>query len=187
MDFIEKQKKMRRGPAIMLPKDIGFILANTNIDKDSIVLDAGSGTGLLTCYLARFVKKVYSYDNKEKHLDIAKENAISEFNLRNIEFVNADVYEEIKQKDLDLVTLDLSEPWQALNNVHKALKKEGYLTCYLPNITQVQKLVLAAQDKFKILKVSELIERPWVVEEQRLRPEHMILGHTGWIIIARKI
>lgn len=185
MDFIEKIKKIRRGPAIMLPKDIGFILANTSIDKDSIVLDAGSGTGLLTCYLAKFVKKVYSYDNKINHLDIAKENAISEFNLRNIEFIPADVYESIEQKDLDLVTLDLSEPWQALNNVHKALKKEGYLACYLPNITQVQKLVLAAEN-FKVLKVSELIERPWIVEEQRLRPEHMILAHTGWIVILKK-
>ena len=72
---LRKLKKIKRGPAILLQKDIGVVLGNASIDKESRVLDAGSGCGVLTCNLARFVKRVYSYDNRKEFLDIAKENA----------------------------------------------------------------------------------------------------------------
>ncbi len=85
-DFIKNLRKIKRGPAIMLQKDIGIILGNTSIDKDSKVLDAGSGCGILSCNLARFVKKVYSYDNRKEFLDIAKENA-EKFEIKNITFI----------------------------------------------------------------------------------------------------
>jgi tRNA A58 N-methylase Trm61 len=178
-------KKIKRGPAIMLSKDIGVILANANIDKDSRVLDAGSGCGILTANLARFVKRVYSYDNRKEFLDIAKENSVK-FGLKNITFKNKDVYEEIKEKNLDLVTLDLKEPWRALDNVFNALKENGELVCYNPQITQVMKLVEEAK-KFKIIKVLENIEREWVVDGVKCRPEHTGILHTGFLVFLRKI
>ncbi len=58
-DFFKKTKSLKRGPAIMLEKDIGIILANTDINKSSIVLDADSGSGVTSIFLAKFVKKVY--------------------------------------------------------------------------------------------------------------------------------
>ncbi len=186
IDFLEKLKKIRRGPAILLQKDVGVILSNTNIDKNSKVLDAGSGCGVLTANLARFVNKVYSYDNRKEFLDIAKENC-KNFGLNNVVFRNKDVYEEIKEKNLDLVTLDLKEPWRAFDNVHNSLKKDGMLVCFSPNITQVMKVVEKAKGKFKIVKVLENIEREWIVEKLRVRPENMIIGHTAFIVVLRKI
>ena len=81
-NFLDSLRRIKRGPAIILQKDIGIILANTSITKNSKVLDAGSGSGVLTANLARFVKKVYSYDNRTDFLDIAKENA-KRFGLKN--------------------------------------------------------------------------------------------------------
>ncbi len=185
MDYQQLQKKFKRGPAIILPKDIAVIIANTNLDKSSNVLDAGSGSGFLTCFLARFVKKVYSYDNRKEFLEIAKENA-KLLNLKNIIFKHQDIFQEIKEKDLDLIILDLKDAHLALSNSYQALKQSGFLAAYLPNISQVQEFVNEARKQFKIFKVLETIERPWIVEEKRLRPENVILGHTGFIVILKK-
>lgn len=170
----------------MLEKDIGIILANTDINKSSIVLDSGSGCGVTSIFLAKFVKKVYSYEIRKDFLEIAKENA-KRFNIKNIVFKNKDVSKEIKERNLDLISLDLRDPWQVLDQAHLALKENGYLTAYLPNITQVQELVLKLNNRFQVIKVLETIERKWIVEEKRVRPENMIIGHTGFIIIIKKV
>ncbi len=185
-DFLDKLKRIRRGPAVLMQKDVGVILANTSIDKESRVLDAGSGSGVLTANLARFVKKVYSYDNRKEFLEIAKENC-KRLGLDNITFKNKDVYSEIKEKNLDLVTLDLSEPWRALKNAHNALKENGYCVCFTPHITQVSKILEASEGLFKIIKTVEDIEREWIVEKLRLRPESKMIGHTAFITVLRKI
>ncbi len=183
--FLDLLKRIKRGPAIMLQKDIGAIIANTSIDKDSRVLDAGAGCGILTSNLARFVKKVYSYDVRKEFLDVAKFN-VKHFNLKNVTFKNKDVYEEIKEKNLDLITLDLKEPWRALENAKAALKENGDLVIYSPQITQIIRVVKEIEG-FKVVKVLEVNERNWVVDEQRARPEHTGLLHTGFLLFLRKI
>jgi len=107
-DFFKKIKSLKRGPAIMKEKDIGAILANVDIDKNSVVLDAGSGTGLMTIYLAKFVKKVYSYDSNKEFLTIAKENS-KYLNLKNIVFKNKDITKGIEEKNLDFINLDMKK------------------------------------------------------------------------------
>ena len=181
----DKLKKIKRGPAIMLQKDIGSVLANVDIDRNSVVLDAGSGCGVLTINLARFVKKVYSYDNRKEFLEIAKSN-VEKFGLKNVVFKNKDVYDGINEKGLDLVTLDLKEPWRALDNVKKALKDKGELVVYSPHITQVSELV-EKSDGFELISVKEIIERDWIVDGRRCRPENMGLMHTGFLVFLRQV
>ena len=185
-DFLEKLKKIRRGPAIMLQKDIGVVLANTNIDKNSVVLDAGSGCGVLSINLARFVKKVYSYDVRKDFLEIAKENA-KKFGIKNIVFKNKDVFEKIDEKNLDLITFDIKDPWMALRNCKKSLKGNGELVVYLPNITQVHEFVNKLDENFKLEKVVENIQREWIVDDRRARPENIGLLHTGFLVFVKKI
>ena len=98
-----------------------------------------------------------------------------------------DVFNEIKDKNLDLVTLDLKDSWKALDNVKKALKNNGEMITYLPNITQVIEFVNKLDNDFKLVKVVEVIEREWVVDEIRARPEHHGLMHTGFLVFARRI
>ena len=184
--FLENLKRIKRGPAIILQKDIGTILANTSIDKKSIVLDAGSGCGVLSINLARFVKKVYSYDIRKDFLEISKENA-KKFEMKNIVFRNLDIFEGIKENNLDLITLDLKDPWRALDHCKKALKKNGELAVYLPNITQVHEFVNKFDKNFKMEKVVENIQREWIVDDRRARPENIGILHTGFLVFSRSI
>jgi len=186
VDFTQELKRLKRGPAIILQKDVGIILANTNIDKDSRVLDAGCGSGVLTANLARFVKIVYAYDNRKEFLDIAKENA-KKLNLKNITFRNKDVFEEVKEKNLDLITLDLKDAWKALDNCKKALRSNGEIVAYFPHITQVSEFVNKLKKNFKVVKVVEDIQRDWVIEGRRARPEHTGILHTGFLVIVKRV
>ena len=91
-------------------------------------------------------------------------------------------------RGVDLITLDLPEPWRCLDHAQKALRSGGFLVSYSPHITQALQLVNQATDHgFLHLKTQETIERPWVVQGQKARPEYQILGHTGFLTFLRKI
>ncbi|MBU0962599.1 MAG: methyltransferase domain-containing protein [Nanoarchaeota archaeon] len=183
--FVDLVKKIKKGPAIILNKDIGLIITETGINKNSVVLDAGSGSGYLSSYLANICKKVITYENRKEFLKIAKKN-FEFLNLKNIEIKQKDIYKGISEKNLDLITLDLMEPWKVLKHASKALKIGGFLICYLPTINQVIKLIKNIKEPFMIIKTSEVIERKWITD-QRIRPESRLIGHTGFLIFLRKV
>ncbi|MBI2498732.1 methyltransferase [Candidatus Woesearchaeota archaeon] len=182
--FVDKINKIKRGPAIMLPKDIGLILSYTGINSKSKVVDAGSGCGVLAGFLGNISKKVTSYEKNKDFFNLAKKNL--EFLGIKVKLKNKDIYEGIDENDLDLITLDLNEPWKVLKHAKKSLKSGGFLVCYLPNINQVDLLVKEAMG-FYVEKVLENIEREWIVDDIRLRPKNLILGHTGFLVFLRNI
>ncbi|MEA3379052.1 MAG: methyltransferase domain-containing protein [Nanoarchaeota archaeon] len=184
--FLDNIRKIIRGPQTLLDKDLAIITFYSGIDKNSKVLDAGSGCGLLAICLARIAKEVVTYDRNKKHIKLTKKN-IEFLNIKNIEVKEKDIYEGIDEQDLDLVTLDLPEPWHALDHVHNALKNGSYLATYLPTITQVKELVSKAEEKFFIEKTVEILEREWIVEGRKVRPKSHMQGHTAFITILRKI
>jgi len=184
-NFIDQLDKIKRGPAIMTPKDIGVIITNTGIGKDSVVLDAGTGCGVTASLLARVVKKVITYEVNKEFFNLAKKN-FEFLEIKNVEQKNLDIYEGINEKDLDLITLDLPEPWRALEHANKSLKSGCFLVAYLPTITQVSELVSNSQN-FLHEKTLEILEREWHVEGKKVRPKNQMLGHTGFLVFLRKI
>jgi len=184
-NFIDQLEKIKRGPAVMTKKDIGIILANTGIDKESMVLDAGTGCGVTAAILARFVKKVVTYERNKDFFNLAKKN-FEFLDIKNVEQKNADVYEGISEKNLDLIVFDLPEPWNALNNAHKALKSGCFLVAYLPTITQVTDLLHDIKG-FLHDKTIEVLEREWYIEGKKVRPKSQMMGHTGFLVFLRKI
>ncbi|MBW3017512.1 methyltransferase domain-containing protein [Candidatus Woesearchaeota archaeon] len=186
--FIDKYEKKKRGAQIIVEKDIGQIIANTGIGKDSVVIDAGSGSGALACFLANIVKHVYTFDNNAEHVKTAKAN-VEFLGLKNVEVKNKDVYKGFGKKNADLLTLDLKEPWLCLKHAHKALKQGGFMAVYSPQVTQVQQLINTNKELglFIVLKTIETTERAWKIEGQVARPEFTALGHTGFLTFMRKI
>ncbi|MBI4149871.1 tRNA (adenine-N1)-methyltransferase [Candidatus Woesearchaeota archaeon] len=185
--FADLFSKIDRGPQIITPKDIGTIAAYTGIGKDSFVVDAGSGSGALCCFIAHLAKKVVTYENDSRSVEVTKKN-IQLLGLKNIKLKQADVYQGIEEKNVDVITLDLPEPWKCLEHAHKALKPGGFLVSYSPHITQILQLVNQATALgFTHMKTQETIERQWVVEGQRARPEYQMLGHTGFLAFFRKV
>jgi tRNA (adenine57-N1/adenine58-N1)-methyltransferase len=184
-NFIDQFEKIKRGPAIMTPKDIGIIISNTGIGKDSVVLDAGTGCGVTASLLARVVKKVITYEVNNDFFNLAKKN-FEFLEIKNVEQKNSDVYEGIAEKDLDLITLDLPEPWKILKHAHKSLKSGCFLVSYLPTITQVGELASSCEG-FLHEKTLEILEREWHVEGKKVRPKSQMIGHTGFLVFLRKV
>lgn len=184
-DFLDQYKQIRRGAQIIVPKDIGYIITATGINKNSTVLDAGSGSGALACYLAAIAKKVITYEIREDFVNIVKENK-KKLGLKNITVKQGDVFEKINEKNIDVIILDLKDSYKAIDNVKKALKQNGFLVVYNPQITQAQEFVNRIDDNFRYIKTIELIERPWKIEDKIVRPDFKGLGFTGFLSFFKK-
>nr|MCK4929748.1 methyltransferase domain-containing protein [Nanoarchaeota archaeon] len=186
--FLDHYKRIKRLAQIITLKDIGAIISNTGITKDSTVLDAGSGSGALACFLGMLVKKVITYDNDKKSLEVTREN-VESLGLKNVIVKEGNIYThtKIKEKNIDVFILDLPEPWKALKTAQKVLKIGAFLVVYLPNINQVQKFVKALPQEFLLEKIIEVIEREWTVDEKRARPRTKDHAHTGFLTFARRL
>lgn len=179
-------RKLKRGPQVMLPKDIGMVIAYTGINKNSVCLDAGTGSGWLAVSLARVSKKVISYDYRPEFLEIAKKNIAIE-QLDNLTLKSGDITKKIAEKNVDLVTLDIPNAEKALKNAFKALKEDGYVFAYLPHMEQLKLFVETMQRlKFCDIDTYEIIARDIYVREQGVRPSTKGVWHTGYLCFGKK-
>ncbi|HHE36408.1 MAG TPA: methyltransferase domain-containing protein [Candidatus Woesearchaeota archaeon] len=186
--FLDHYKRIRRLAQIITLKDIGAIIANTGLTKDSVVLDAGSGSGALACFLGVLAKKVVTYDINEKSVKITCEN-VEALGLKNVFVKQGNIYEykQVKEKNIDVFVLDVPEPWKAIRTAQKVLKIGGFLVVYLPNLNQVQRFVKALPEEFLLEKTVEVVEREWLVDEKRIRPKTKDHAHTGFLTFVRKL
>jgi len=90
---------------------------------------------------------------------------------------------------LDLITLDLPDPWNALGTVEKSLKIGGFLVSYSPTIPQVMDFIniINKKERFIHLKTIELIQREWEIDQRKVRPMTTQTVHTGFLSFVRKI
>ena len=186
--FIDFYRKIKRDAQIIPLKDVGYIVAETGINKESRILDAGSGSGALSCFLASIAKEVVTYEIREDFIEIVKHN-IDFLSLKNIKIKNKDIYEGIDEKNVDVVVLDLPEPWKAIGSAKKALKAGGFIVSYSPSIPQTMDFVneINKNENFVHVKTSEIIEREWEIDGRKVRPRSQAIGHSGFISFARKI
>jgi len=180
-NFLDQVKRINRGPQTLVPKDLAYILYYASINKESVIVDAGAGCGLLAAVLARYAKKVISYDLNKEHLELAKKN-LEFFQIKNVEVKEGNVYEKIDEKEIDVLTLDLPEPWRVDLS---CVRNGGTIIVYLPSITQVTEFCNTTTEHIE--KVVEIIEREWHVQGKKVRPKSEMLGHTAFLIIIRKL
>jgi len=185
-DFIDVYKKIKRSAQIISLKDIGAIIAYTGVNRNSKVVDAGAGSGALACFLAHICKEVTTYEIRDDFYNIVKENK-ERLGLKNLNIKKKDVFEGITERDVDLITLDLPDPWNALDAVNKALKVGGFLVSYSPTIFQVADFVNQLTDDFIHLLTIELIKREWEIKGRKVRPITTQNVHTGFLSFVRKI
>ena len=119
---------------------------------------------------------------------IVKQN-IEFLGLKNIKIKNKNVYEEMEEKNMDVMILDLPEPWKAIESSLKALKPGGILVSYSPSVPQVADFVNAIRkyENFIYIKTVEITEREWEVEDRKVRPKSRGLGHSGFLSFVRKV
>lgn len=187
----DKLQSLKRRAQIILPRDIGHILVNCSIESGQIVLEAGIGSGSLTIALANAVApngKVISYDMREDFIEHAMKNIKKAELDKYVATKVRDVTKGIDETNLDVIILDIPNPWDAVKNVWTALKPGGYFCSFSPLTTQVENTVKELMKlSFIEVKTFENIQREMVVSRYGMRPSFDMLGHTGYLTFARKI
>ncbi|MBS1267196.1 MAG: tRNA (adenine(57)-N(1)/adenine(58)-N(1))-methyltransferase TrmI [Candidatus Woesearchaeota archaeon] len=186
--FMDVYTRIKRGAQIIPLKDIGVILTETGINNKSKIVDAGAGSGGLACFLANIAKQVTTYDIREDFIKIVEKNK-KLLNLKNLRIKKGSVYEKIDEKNIDLITLDLPEPWKAVENASKSLEVGGYIMSYSPCIPQVMDFVeeVNKHNELLFIKTIEIIERKWDINKRKVRPKTQTIGHSGFMTFVRKI
>jgi len=187
----DKLQGLKRHAQIILPRDSAHIIMNCSIESGHKVLEVGIGSGSLTIALANAVAPngiVISYDNRQDFIEHAMKNLKTAKLDNYVKTKIKDVTKGIDEKDLDAVILDIPDPWKAVSYAWKALKPGGYLCCYSPLISQVEKTVKKIKKhSFIEVKTFENIQREMIVSDRGTRPSFDMLGHTGYLTFARKV
>ena len=189
---------MPRGATVVYPKDAAQIVGLADIYPGARVLEAGAGSGALSCSLLRAVGeggRVSSYERRPEFAAIARKNVERFFGgphpawqLTVGDLVEA-LAEEPADAEVDRVVLDMLAPWECIDAVSERLVPGGVLCCYVATTTQMSRLVedLRAHRTFTEPHAWETVVRTWHVEGLAVRPDHRMIGHTGFLVTTRRM
>ncbi|KEI44902.1 tRNA (adenine-N1)-methyltransferase [Saccharopolyspora rectivirgula] len=184
---------MPRGAQVIYPKDAAQILMWGDIRPGARVLEAGAGSGALTCSLLRAVGpegSVISYEVREDHAEHAERNVERFFGEKpaNWTLRIGDV-QDYDGPAVDRIVLDMLSPWEVLDKVHESLVPGGVLVVYVATTTQLSQITEAirAQRNWTEPQAWETVTRPWHVVGMAVRPEHRMVAHTAFLLTARRL
>jgi len=187
---------MPRGAQVIYPKDSAQIIAMGDIGPGARVLEAGAGSGALTCSLLRAVGpegRVVSYEVRDDHADVAEQNVERFFGSRpeNWQLRRGDLNGVIDAGDepYDRVILDMLAPWQVLPTAAAVLRPGGVIIGYVATVPQLSRLVeaLRATGTFIEPESWECLLRPWHVVGLAVRPDHRMIAHTAFLVKSRRL
>lgn len=185
---------MPRGAAVVYPKDAAQVVQMADVFPGARVVEAGVGSGALTMSLLRAVGDTGSVSSYERRADFA------EVATRNVEtffggphpawrLTVGDLQDELTDTGVDRVVLDMLAPWECLDAVSGALLPGGVLICYLATTTQLSRTAEALREHGTFTEPHgwESIVRGWHLEGLAVRPEHRMVGHTGFLLTSRRL
>lgn len=189
---------MPRGAAVVYPKDAAQIVAIADIFPGARVLEAGAGSGALACSLLRAVGpggRVVSYERREDFADVARTNVERFFGgvpeQWSLTVGDLASYPEGPDYDAttDRVVLDMLAPWELVPVVARALAAGGVICAYVATTTQLSRMVetLREHGGFTEPDALETLLRGWHVDGLAVRPEHRMVGHTGFLVTSRRL
>ena len=213
--LIDYVLSMPRGAQVIYPKDAAQIVHEGDIFRGARVLEAGAGSGALTCSLLRAVGptgQVISYEVRDDHAVHAIRNVETFFGERpdnwDLRIADLNEYpaggragasiatgseagasEATGSEEVDRVVLDMLAPWDVLGTVSTALVAGGVLIVYVATVTQLSKVVEALREQqcWTEPRAWETLQRGWDVVGLAVRPQHNMRGHTAFLVSARKL
>jgi tRNA (adenine57-N1/adenine58-N1)-methyltransferase catalytic subunit len=193
--LVDYVMSMPRGAQLIYPKDAAQIVLEGDIFPGARVLEAGAGSGALTCSLLRAVGphgRVISYEVRDDHAEHARRN-VETFSggvPDNWQLILSDVVDtDLGDGSVDRVVLDMLAPWEVLDTVARVLVAGGVLIVYLATVTQLSKTVEALREQqcWTEPRSWETLQRGWNVVGLAVRPQHNMRGHTGFLVSARRL
>jgi len=188
---------MPRGAAVVYPKDAAQIVGYADLYPGARVLEAGVGSGALTMSLLRAVGdegSVISIERREDFADIARGNVEAFFGathpawtLRVGDFDERS--RELEPASVDRVILDMLAPWENIDAAARVLAPGGVFLAYVATTTQLSRLAEDLKDcgDFTEPTAWETMVRTWHLEGLAVRPDHRMIGHTGFLLSARRM
>jgi tRNA (adenine57-N1/adenine58-N1)-methyltransferase len=191
---------MPRGAAVVYPKDAAQIVAMADIFPGADVVEAGVGSGALTCSLLRAVGPhgtVTSFERREEFAEVARRNVDQFFGAAEgrghpaWRLTLGDLAEELPASGLraDRIILDMLAPWECLEAAAGALRAGGIVCAYVATTTQLSRFVESVRTHggFTEPHAWESMVRDWHVEGLAVRPGHSMVGHTAFLVTARRM
>jgi len=186
---------MPRGATIVYPKDAAMIVGIADIAPGSRVLEAGVGSGALTISLLRAVGPeglVDSFERRDDFADIARKNVGDYFRElpSNWSLTVGSLQDQVdRSKKYDRIVLDMLAPWECVDMAQEVLDPGGVLLAYVATTTQLSEVAetIKSSAAFTEPESTETIVRGWHHEGLAVRPQHRMIGHTGFLIMARRL
>lgn len=188
-DFV--MEGLKRHTQIVYPKDSGYILMKMDIFPGKKIAETGTGSGAMTAVFSRAVGdggRVYSYEQDVGLVTHVRKGLRLDALDSNVIVHHQALEQGIHERDLDAFFLDVREPWKLLDPVYGSLKPGGHLGILVPTTNQVSRVLLAFNNKdFWVTEVAETFLRNYKPVSARLRPMDRMIGHTGYLVFARRM
>ncbi|HEX7321919.1 MAG TPA: tRNA (adenine-N1)-methyltransferase [Mycobacterium sp.] len=189
---------MPRGAQVIYPKDAAQIIAEGDIFPGARVLEAGAGSGALTCSLLRAVGpdgRVISYEVRDDHAEHARRNVATFAGSEgaapaNWQLIVGDLGDtDLADGSVDRVVLDMLAPWDVLGVVARVLIPGGVLMVHVATVTQLSRVVEALREQrcWTEPRAWETLQRGWNVVGLAVRPQHAMRGHTAFLVSVRRL
>ncbi|MBP1922053.1 tRNA (adenine57-N1/adenine58-N1)-methyltransferase [Halorubrum alkaliphilum] len=181
---------LERTGAPMMPRDIGLVMGLTGVSAGDRVLDAGTGTGILSAHLGRVGADVTTYEIDAEFAAVARENMTVAGVDEHVEVRTGDLTEELdtlaESDPFDVLTLDTGDAPAVVERATDLLVSGGHLAVYSPFVEGTREVVLAAREAgLTEVETLETIQREMDFSDRGSRPSTGGVGHTGYLVIAR--
>ena len=185
---------MPRGATIIYPKDAAMILGVADIKPGVRVLEAGVGSGALSISILRAIGEngfLHSVEIRDDFAEISEKNVSSYFGEKpaNWKLSVGALQEQQLENNYDRIVLDMLAPWECMDVASNALVPGGVFMSYVATTTQLSRIAEAIKESgnFTEPESSETIVRGWHHEGLAVRPQHRMIGHTGFLVFARRM
>lgn len=201
---------MARGATVVYPKDAAQIVGLADMFPGARVLEAGAGSGALSCWLLRAIGEeghLVSYERRADFAAIAQANVAGYFGGPHPAWrlivgdlpaddatpadpaLPADPVPHPGTQDFDRIVFDMLAPWEHVAGAANWLVPGGLICCYVATTTQLSRVVEALRGHGGFVEPAawESMHRGWHVEGLAVRPEHRMVGHTGFLVTARRL
>ncbi|MBX0293556.1 methyltransferase domain-containing protein [Haloarcula nitratireducens] len=179
---------LERTGAPMMPRDVGLVVGKTGVAAGDRVLDAGTGTGILSAYMGRLGADVVTYEVDPDFADVARENMALAGVEDRVEVRTGDVTDDLDTlSGFDVVTLDTEDAPTVVERAPTLLRRGGSLAVYSPFVENTREAVAAAEEVgLATVETLDTIQREMDFDDRGSRPSTGGVGHTGYLTFARR-
>ncbi len=181
-----------RQAQVIYPKDVATILVWGDIHPGARVIEVGVGPGATSIALLRAVGRdgsLVSYEIRDDHVAMARrtvERFYGEAPQWTLKL--ADAYAGLDEREIDRIVIDVPEPWRVVPHAAVALRPGGVFVGFIPTVLQMKQLVDELRaGGFAAIEMLESLQRGWHVKDLSVRPQHRMIAHSGFLVIARRL